>query len=234
MTDPACAGESSRLLPPTARPCCTGLKACPAWPGEPWLAANTTPAHRATAKALAAHWLLPFQRTGITRSALAPHEKNRRAEAMLCPVLQVVNNRIYVVGHPEMRQLEMQLHRCDATPIPGDTNENYCSGAACRRLPRVWERHRFQVALRLLHIATERARLPDFELRLCLDDTCAAATARPARAHTLSVTPIRVVAQVPRRVGRACTTAADLHDGVVSQCAYAAHCAVELIRTARS
>ena len=175
MADPACAGASSRLLPPTSRPCCTGLKACPAWPGEPWLAANTTPAHRATAKALAAHWLQPFQRAGITRRALVPHDKNRRAEDMLCPVLQVVNNRIYVVGHPEMRQLEMQLHRCDASPIPGDTNGNYCASAACRRrLPRVWERHRFQVALRLLHIATERARLPDFELRLCLDDTCAA------------------------------------------------------------
>lgn len=104
---------------------------------------------------------------------------------MLCPVLQVVNNRIYVVGHPEMRQLEMQLHRCDATPIPGDTNDNYCTSAACRRLPRVWERHRFQVALRLLHIATERARLPDFELRLCLDDTCAA-TPRPTQARASS------------------------------------------------
>ena len=105
-----------------------------------------------------------------------PDKKNRRAEDMLCPVLQVVNNSIYVVGVPAMRQLEMQLHRCDATPIAGDTNLNYCTGGdACRRLPRVWERHRFQVALRLLHIATKRARLPDLELRLCLDDTCATA-----------------------------------------------------------
>ena len=62
-----------------------------------------------------------------------PDKKNRRAEDMLCPVLQVVNNSIYVVGVPAMRQLEMQLHRCDASPIPGDTNGNYCASAACRR-----------------------------------------------------------------------------------------------------
>ena len=150
---------------------------------------------------------------------------------MLCPVLQVVNNRIYVVGHPEMRQLEMQLHRCDATPIPGDTNENYCTSAACRRLPRAWERHRFQVALRLLHIATEREQLPDFELRLCLDDTCAATAtyAGPRLEWPSGITPLRVVAQVPRRVGRACATAADLHYGVVPQCAHTAYGAMELV-----
>lgn len=88
-------------------------------------------------------------------------------------MLQVVSNRIYVVGAPDMRQLDMQLHRCDANPVPGDTNHNYCGGTSCRRLQRVWERHRFQVALRMLRIAVERERLPDFELRLCLDDTCA-------------------------------------------------------------
>ena len=134
---------------------------------------GATHMQRATAAALATHWLQPFKHSGIRRSALRPSRKNRRAEDVLCPVLQVVGNRIYIIAAPEMRQLDMQLHRCDAGPVAGDTNRNYCPGTSCRRLQRVWERHRFQVALRLLRIAVERGRLPDFELRLCLDDTCA-------------------------------------------------------------
>ena len=185
MADPAC--EPTHRPQLASRPCCTGLRACPAWPGESWVRAdNATPAQRATGEALATHWLLPFSHSGITRGALMPHPKNRRAEGTLCPVLQVVNNRLYVIGTPELRQLDMQLHRCDAAPIAGDANLNYCESTSCRRLQRVWERHRFHVVLRFLRIATERRRLPDFELRLCLDDTCAASRSWHASLRQLS------------------------------------------------
>ena len=178
------ADRANRSVGVGSRPCCTGLKACPAWPGEPWLkVGNASQGQRVTARALAAHWLLPFKEHGITREALEPHARHREAEDVLCPVLQVVSNRIFVVGSPRMRQLDMQLHRCDAEEIPGDTNLNFCrvSGAACKRLARVWERHRFQVVLRLLRMATARARLPDFELRVCLDDTCHGVWEQPPR-----------------------------------------------------
>lgn len=88
-----------------------------------------------------------------------------------------------------MRQLDMQLHRCDAGTLEGDVNENWCAdakaGEACRKQPRSWERHRLQVVLRLLHVAILRAPLPDFEFRVCLDDTCHGVWERPRRPRAL-------------------------------------------------
>ena len=160
-------------------PCCTGMPECMAWPRAEWDESAATPDQRRTAAALAQHWLAPFASSGIAKSQLtASSASSRLAEERLCPLIQVLGNRIYVVAAPGMRQLDMQLHRCDSGPIDGDHNENYCHEAlfggpgTCRRQPRNWERHRLQVVLRMLHIATQRSKLPDFELRVCVDDTC--------------------------------------------------------------
>ena len=130
-----------------------------------------------------------------------------------------------------MRQLDMQVHRCDASPIPGDTNANYCSGSSCRRLQRVWERHRLHVILRLLHIATERGQLPDFELKVCLDDTCAAVPPRPAHASSHRDANAHAP-QLPWRVGATCSPTARVHHGFLFDGSNDPNGAMELLREA--
>jgi hypothetical protein len=142
------------------------------------------------ASTLAQHWLSPFQKAGISADDLAAASPvSRLAEARLCPLIQVLNNRIYIVADTRMRQLDMQLHRCDSGAVDGDFNENFCPeamrGKPCRRQQRSWERRRLQVVLRLLHIAVSRQSLPDFEMRVCVDDTCHGVWEKPRRPRPL-------------------------------------------------
>ncbi|KAL3928799.1 MAG: hypothetical protein SGPRY_002236 [Prymnesium sp.] len=168
------------------------MAACQAWPFEWSGASSPTRQQRALAIELARHWLAPFEARGISSDQLtASSATSRMAEERLCPIVQVLNNRIYIVALPGMRQMDMQLHRCDSGPIAGDTNENFCheatkSGAgACRRQARNWERHRLHVVLRLLHHTTQRLKLPDFEFRLCADDTCHGVWEKPRQPRPL-------------------------------------------------
>eukprot|EP00966_Prymnesium_polylepis_P019225 443203-Prymnesium_polylepis.1 len=115
--------------PPPPAACCTGHRECVAWPQE-WWAPKATAEQRSLAEALAQRWLAPFAVSGVTRQLLTPPSASTRlAEERLCPLIQVLGNRIYVVADRGMRQLDMQLHRCDSGPIEGDENENYCHEA---------------------------------------------------------------------------------------------------------
>ena len=151
------------------------------------------------AERLAAHWLKPFQQTGIkTKMLVAGKHSSKLAEEHLCLLVQIVRNRIFVVGERNSRLLDMQLHRCNAAGIVGDENENFCIPEAdrgsrrgdgtsgCRYQVRPWERHRLNTLLRMLHVAASRpAGLPDCELRLCGDDTCHGVWESPPRPRPL-------------------------------------------------
>lgn len=194
--------------PPETSLCCTGGRTCLAWPGEWQLPVagtregTVTKKQRrvlAAAEALAAHWLKPYQKSGIRPSMLVANKAlSKRAEETLCLRVQVIRNQVFVVGEKTSRLLDMQLHRCDSAPISGDKNENFCperikggsrrgdGAAGCRYQYRTWERHRMTLALRLLHAAASRSGgLPDCELRLCADDTCHGVWETPPRPRPL-------------------------------------------------
>ncbi|KAL1510672.1 hypothetical protein AB1Y20_006969 [Prymnesium parvum] len=174
-------------LPPP--PCCTGFSACLAWPRE-WNASDPppTPLQRRLAASLARHWLAPFSRAGITPPRLfASSATSRLAEARLCPIVQLLSHRLYLVASPQLRLLDMRLPRCDAAPIPGDDTPDFCPHPTCRTQRRAWERHRLHAALRLLSHAARASphALPDLELRLCADDSCHGVWESPRRARPL-------------------------------------------------
>ena len=133
---------------------------CPAWSSE--RGSTSLPADVASQLTwLADHWLRPFADAGIGADDLLPRAGEDKSQCTsttpnrLCPLVVVRNGQLLLQVSPKSRLF--------AQPLAGCHNDTV-QGTSARRL---------QTLLRLLLLVLrDEPDLPDFELRVCVDDFC--------------------------------------------------------------
>ncbi|KAL1520364.1 hypothetical protein AB1Y20_021953 [Prymnesium parvum] len=135
---------------------------CTAWPierDELW-ASQLDASLRGELEALAAAWLRPWQAIGVSAEDLVPRlgegksDCSKETPSRICPLVMVRGGGILLHIPPRSRMFRQPLTTC---------HHDGLQGSSMRRL---------QVALRILRLTLRSSPLPDFDLRLCVDDFC--------------------------------------------------------------
>lgn len=137
---------------------------CPAWSSEREHGRGLTalPADVVSQLTwLADHWLRPFSEAGIGADDLLPRAGEDKSQCTsttpnrLCPLVVVRNGQLLLQVSPKSRLFTQPLAGC---------HNDTAQGTSARRL---------QTLLRLLLLVLrDEPNLPDFELRVCVDDFC--------------------------------------------------------------